>query len=112
MGNTKDILNDVNETLKELGRANPDAMKGFQKFMKSVKSEGALSSKMKNIIGVAVAVARQCEYCVPFYVSQALESGASKEEIIDATLVAGLLGGGPAIMFARNVFDALDDLKK
>ncbi|TFF99304.1 MAG: carboxymuconolactone decarboxylase family protein [Promethearchaeota archaeon] len=110
MGNSKEKLNEVNETLKNLGRSNPNAMKGFQKFMNSVKSEGALSTKMKNIIGVALAVSRQCEYCVPFYVSQALESGASKEEIIEATLVAGLLGGGPAIMYAKRVFDALEDL--
>jgi len=110
MGNSKEKLNSVNETLKRMGRANPDAMKGFQKFMKSTKAEGALSTKTKNLIGVAVAVSRQCEYCVPFYVSQALESGATEDEILESTLVAGLLGGGPAIMFAKKVFDALEDL--
>lgn len=110
MGNSKQKLTEVNETLKNLGRANPDAMKGFQKFMNGVKEEGALSTKMKNIIGVALAVSRQCEYCVPFYVNQALESGATKDEIIEASLVAGLLGGGPAIMYARRVFEALEDL--
>jgi AhpD family alkylhydroperoxidase len=110
MGNSKEKLNSVNETLKRLGRANPEAMKGFQKFMQKVKGKGTLSTKMKNLIGVAVAVSRQCEYCVPFYVSQALESGATEDEIIESTLVAGLLGGGPAIMFAKRVFDALEDL--
>ncbi len=110
MGNTKEKLMDVNETLKNLGRANPEGMQGFRKFMDSVKSEGALSTKAKNLIGVALAVSKQCEYCVPFYVSQALESGATRDEIIEATLVAGLLDGGPAIMYAKQVFEALEDL--
>lgn len=112
MGNSKEKLMDVNKTLKELSRAKPRALKSFQKYMKYVKSEGALSTKIKNIIAVALAVSRQCEYCVPYYVSQALESGATKEEIIEATLIAGLLGGGPAIMYAREVFNALEDLSK
>ena len=110
MEDSRKKLMDVNETLKELGRHNSAAMKGFRKFMDATKKEGALSSKMKTIIGVAVAVSRQCEFCVPFYVKQALDAGASKEEIIDACMVSALLGGGPAVTFIKHVFDALEEL--
>jgi len=112
MGNSKDKLMAVGETLKNLGALNPKAMKSFRDYMNYVKTEGALSPKIKTIIGVAVAVSRQCEYCVPFYVKQALDSGATKGEILDACMMAALLGGGPAIIFKKHVYDALEDLTK
>lgn len=105
----KDKLVAVDETLKQLGALNPKAMKGFKEFMNSVKIEGTLSAKMKTIIGVAIAVSRQCEFCVPFYTKQALESGATREEILDACMVAALMGGGPAITFIKHVMDAIEE---
>ncbi|MBD3256111.1 MAG: carboxymuconolactone decarboxylase family protein [Candidatus Lokiarchaeota archaeon] len=112
MTNTKERLASVDNTLKTFGKFNPKGMKNFKGYMDAVKKDGTLSTKMKNIIGVAVSIARQCEFCVPFYVKQALDNGATKEELIEAGMVAGLLGGGPAIMFSKHLFDALEELGK
>ena len=105
----KDKLTAIDETLKQLGALRPKAMGGFKEFMNSVKMEGFLSPKIKTIIGVALAVSRQCEYCVPFYTQQALESGATREEILEACLVAALMGGGPSLTFIKHVLDALEE---
>ena len=42
----------------------------------------------------------------------ALDSGASKEEIMESCYVAVLMGGGPAMMQIRRVMKALEDLEK
>ncbi|HBK57937.1 MAG TPA: carboxymuconolactone decarboxylase family protein, partial [Spirochaetaceae bacterium] len=41
----------------------------------------------------------------------ALEAGATEEEILEAAWVAVLMGGGPALMHAGLVLEALKDLK-
>lgn len=51
--------------LAELRRSlGPDTEAAFQAFSKSVFSEGALSSKTKQLIAVAVAHVTQCPYCI------------------------------------------------
>ena len=46
------------------------------------------------------------------HVKYALEAGATREEIIEASMVAGTLDGGPALMFTNYVLKALDDFEK
>ena len=99
-------------SLHSLGRAHPDAMKGFQQFMGAAKTDGAISAKVKELIGIALSIAHQCKFCVAWHVKHALDKGATKEEIIEASMVAGTLGGGPSLMFTKYVFKALEDFAK
>jgi AhpD family alkylhydroperoxidase len=109
--NMKENLKAVNSTLKKLGEANPEAMRSFKKYMGATKEEGALSHKMKELMGVALSVVKQCEFCVALHVHNSLEAGATREEIIESAATAGMMGGGPAIMFIKYVFDALDEFQ-
>ncbi|MEJ2248503.1 MAG: carboxymuconolactone decarboxylase family protein [Candidatus Lokiarchaeota archaeon] len=110
MKDAKDLLKEIEETFQEYGQINPEAMNGFKKFMSKTKEDGALSRKMKEIIGVALSVSRHCEWCVPFHVKNALDAGATKQEIMEACLVAVMMGGGPSLMFTKKVLEALEDL--
>lgn len=104
-----EYLQAAQKSLQALGKANPAAMKGFQEFQGAVKKEGALSEKTKELIGIAISIAKQCKFCVAWHVKKALDAGATKEEIIEASLVAATLGGGPALMFSKYVFKAIED---
>lgn len=99
-------------SLQALGKAHPDAMKGFRQFMGVVKEDGVLSAKVKELIGIALSVAHQCKFCVAWHVKHALDKGATKEEVIEASMVAGTLGGGPSLMFTKYVLKALEDFAK
>ena len=110
MGDTMEKLMGIQKTMDAFGAHNPEAMRGFKKFMTQAKKQTALSPKMKELIGIGIAIHAQCELCIIMHVKSALDSGATKDEIIDAALVAATLGGGPAIMHTKIVFDALDDL--
>lgn len=96
-------------SLQALGDVHPNAMKGFQDFMGAAKADGALSTKVKELIGIALSIAHRCKFCVAWHVKHALDKGATREEIIEASMVAGTLGGGPALMFTKYVFKALED---
>ncbi|MBD3230583.1 MAG: carboxymuconolactone decarboxylase family protein [Candidatus Lokiarchaeota archaeon] len=112
MKDSEKKLIDIRNTLKEIGKVDMNSVRKFRDFMNSVKVEGALSTKIKELIGVAVSISRHCEFCVPLHVKQALEHGATKEEIIEASMIAGLLGGGPSVIFIKYVFDALNTFQK
>jgi AhpD family alkylhydroperoxidase len=110
--NAKQYFNQAAHALQTLGKANPEAMSGFQEFMGNVKKDGVLSKKFKELIGIALSIAKQCKFCVAWHVKYALEAGATRDEIIEASMVAGTLGGGPAMMFTSYVLKALDDFQK
>ena len=108
----KEYYKAAQSSLKSLGQASPNAMKGFQNFMGAAKTDGALSAKVKELIGIALSIAHQCKFCVAWHVKHALDKGATREEIIETSMVAGTLGGGPSLMFSKYVFKALDDFEK
>ncbi|QEE14575.1 carboxymuconolactone decarboxylase family protein [Promethearchaeum syntrophicum] len=112
MQDTMEKLGDIQNLMQRVGKEDPSWMNSFQSFLKATKKDGALSSKMKEIIGLAVSVKAQCERCIPWHVKNALDLGATKAEIIEAAQVAVVLGGGPSLMYMKNVYDALDTLSK
>jgi AhpD family alkylhydroperoxidase len=107
--NMIEYLEAARNSLQTLGQYNPEAMKGFNQFMGNVKKDGAISGKIKELIGVAISVSKQCKFCVSWHVKKALDLGATKEEIVEATMVAATLDGGPSLMFSKYVLKAIDD---
>jgi AhpD family alkylhydroperoxidase len=88
----------------------PEIGKAFGPFFQGLMKEGALSVKHKELIGVGIAVAVRCEPCIFLHVEKCLKAGATPEEIMDATGVAVMMGGGPASVYAPVVAAALDHL--
>ncbi len=97
------------ETIGELGKSNKDAMTAFHRFMDAVIKENKLDTKTKELISLGIAIARCCKYCISFHVKNALDAGANREEIIEASLVAVLMGGGPSLAYITEVRKALDE---
>jgi AhpD family alkylhydroperoxidase len=74
----------------------PNQQAAFEAFGKAVFAEGALSSKMKQIIAVAVAHVTQCPYCIKGHTKAALRAGATPEELMEAVWVASEMRAGGA----------------
>jgi len=108
----KDNYQDVMRWMKEFSETNPEQMQSFQKMNEAIGKEGpALDKKTKELIAIALSVVRECQWCIALHVKSALEAGATDEEILEAAWVAVLMGGGPSLMHAGLVLDALKDLK-
>jgi AhpD family alkylhydroperoxidase len=65
-------------------------------FAQDIKAGEGLSSKHKELIGLAVATAKGCEWCVNGHVERALGYGATVEEIMESAAIAVLMDGGPS----------------
>jgi len=62
----------------------PETVKAFQAFSRQVFADGALPSKTKQLIAVAVAHVTQCPYCIRGHTKAALRQGATRQEIMEA----------------------------
>ncbi|MBD3260214.1 MAG: carboxymuconolactone decarboxylase family protein [Candidatus Altiarchaeales archaeon] len=109
MDSMKDVLDEVDGSLKFLGKQYPNQMKAFGNFMQSAEKEGALSHKNKELISIALSVATHCRWCIAHHVKQALEAGATEDEIMEACFVAALMGGGPSLMYTQLVVKAIKE---
>jgi AhpD family alkylhydroperoxidase len=79
----------------------PEAAAAFHAFGQAVFAEGALSTKNKQIIAVAVAHVTQCPYCIKGHTRAALRDGASNQELMEAIWVAAEMRAGGA--FAHSI---------
>lgn len=96
------------DMFKKIQQIDPNYAKAFMGLVKESEKEGALSTKVKELISVALGVAARCQYCIAIHVKNAIEAGATKQEILEAAFVAGLMGGGPALTYIKYVFDACE----
>lgn len=111
--NPREILNELTNGMGEVAKIKPQTMKSFSDFTGAVLSDGAVDIMTKELISVAISVYSRCEYCIVFHVYNALKVGAKAEEIIEAGLVAGAFGGGPAVAYATTLLkQCVDEFTK
>ena len=87
----------------------PNTEAAFQSFSQAVFADGALPTKVKQIIAVAVAHVTQCPYCIKGHTKAALRHGASQEELMEAIWVAAEMRAGGA--YAHSVL-AIEEMEK
>ena len=109
MGTMAKKLEEIKVLIGKLQKDQPEEIKAFLNFMTSVEKEGKLSTKQKELINVALAIAAQCQWCIALHVKGALDAGASREEIEEAAMQAVLMHGGPALMYMTPLEEALDE---
>lgn len=86
-------------------------MYGFGSLHRGATSEGALSKKTKELLALGMAISLRCDGCIAFHVHDALGAGATREEVVETIGVAILMGGGPAVMYGCEAYEALDEFE-
>jgi len=71
-----------------------------------------LKKKTKELMALSISIVTKCEPCMEWHLDQALQAGASDEEIYETIDVAIEMGGGPAGAYARFVLKALEYFKE
>ena len=87
----------------------PGAAAAFHDFGKAVFAEGALSTRTKHVIAVAVAHVTQCPYCIRGHTRAALLDGATDHELMEAIWVAAEMRAGGS--FAHSIL-AVAEMEK
>lgn len=90
----------------------PETEDAFRAFSKAVFAQGALDTRTKQLIAVAVAHVTQCPWCIEGHVKAAKREGASGEQIMEAIWVASEMRAGAAWAHALKAVDLMDDTDK
>ena len=86
----------------------PEILAAFRTFGQQVFADGALPSKTKQLIAIAVAHATQCPYCIRGHTELAVQKGATDEEIMEAIWVSAEMQAGAAYAHSLLAIDAMN----
>ena len=105
----KQQADEVIDFLGTLTEEHPGIADGFNKLYSSSSEEGELSSKIKELQSLGIAIAIRCEGCIAFHTAGALKAGATQAEIVDTIGVAVCMGGGPSVVYGKKAYDAMKE---
>jgi AhpD family alkylhydroperoxidase len=92
--------------LRDMRGGAPDVMKAFAGIAQAALKTGALDTKTKELIALAIGVAVRCDDCIAFHAKAASERGATADEILETLGMAVYMGAGPSVMYAAHALEA------
>lgn len=100
------VLNDLSPLHRNLRRAVPAVYEGFGDLHKAAFAPGALDSRTKELIALAIGVVEGCDGCIASHAQAAARAGATRQEAAEAIGVTFLMKGGPATIYGPRAYDA------
>lgn len=85
--------------------------KVYQSFVsveQNTYKDGNLTKLQKELIAIGISVVIDCESCMEWHIKQALDDGATEDEILEAIEVGIEMAGGPATASARFAMNVLE----
>ena len=92
----------------KLARDLRSPMTAFAQLNGATIAPGALDAKTKQLIALGIGITARCEGCIAYHVHDAIQAGATRQEILETLGVSMMMGGGPAVVYACEALDALD----
>ncbi|MFY9231367.1 MAG: carboxymuconolactone decarboxylase family protein [Candidatus Nanopelagicales bacterium] len=102
----KGILDELAPLGRELRRAIPDVYKGFGELHGAALAEGVLSTAIKELMALTIAVVERCDGCIASHARGAVKAGATKQQAAEAIGVTYLMAGGPATVYGPRAYAA------
>jgi AhpD family alkylhydroperoxidase len=102
------------QTLNMIGnyaKENPELMADFSKVHHLGSKDGALKSKFKELIALGISINTRCEGCITMHAHDAIEKGASHDEIVETIGTAIYMGGGPSVVHGAIAYAVLQEFE-
>ncbi len=75
-----------------------------------VYEAGALSAKVKELLGLATSTVLRCDDCIMYHIIRCHEEGVTEAELEEALAIAYTVGGSITIPHIRRAWRAWDEL--
>lgn len=102
----------ISNMIGNYGKENPELMTAFSKLHHIGSKDGALKSKFKELIALGISINTQCEGCITIHIHDAIEKGATHDEIVESIGTAIYMGGGPSVVYGAKAFAALQEFEQ
>ena len=103
------VQEELRPLARDLRRMIPDVYRGFAALHDAALADGALDTKTKELIALAIAVSTECDGCIAAHAHAAVAHGATPAEAAEAIGVTILMNGGPATIFGPRAFAAFNE---
>ena len=111
-----DLVSEFNEFRSEMNKRilSEDnlVIKRFFNLDTNVYKDGALSGKVKDMLGLAASLVLRCDDCVRYHIQSCKEKGVKRDEFFEIFSVALVVGGSIVIPHLRRAAAFLDELEK
>ena len=72
--------------------------------------EGALSARVKQLMGLVASLALRCDDCINYHIIQAYRLGVPQKELEESMNVAMVVGGSITIPHLRRAYELMAEL--
>ena len=112
MSNLLNEFNDYRQRMNEkiLGADNL-VIKRLFNLDTNTYAEGALSTKVKEMIGLSASMVLRCDDCVKYHLQKCFELGVSKEEVFEVFAISNIVGGTIVIPHLRRAVEFWEELE-
>ncbi len=108
----KGVLKEFNELMVDIRQTIPEQYGEFIREKEVLTKEGKIPEKTKWLLLLIASVSQKCPVCIPKAVKHCLDAGWSKEEMLEASMVAVLVGGASCMTYVTLVDKAIQDLSE
>jgi len=106
----KETLDEFSRLMSDINKSIPEEYAAFLKEKEALVKSGKIPEKTKWLLLLIASVAQKCPVCVPRAVQHCLKAGWSKEEMLEACMVAVLVGGSSVMTFVTLVNKTVEEL--
>jgi AhpD family alkylhydroperoxidase len=83
----------------------PEVLISHLLYKGTVTQTNALDPKYVELISMAVGAALRCQHCTGYHMQAAMKKGATREEILEVILIAGLISNSSVLANAYRIID-------
>ena len=83
----------------------PEVLISHLLYKGTVTQTSALDPKYVELISMAVGAALRCQHCTGYHMQAAMKKGATREEILEVILIAGLISNSSVLANAYRIID-------
>jgi AhpD family alkylhydroperoxidase len=113
MGKLVDDFNRYRAAMNEkILAADNKAMKRIYSTDTLTYQDGALSAKVKEMLGLATSMVLRCDDCIRYHLIKCHELGVTTGELFEIFAIANLVGGTIVIPHTRRAIEFWEDLSR
>ena len=87
----------------------PEVMKGYADMAHASLAAGELSSGLKELLALVIAITRECDGCIVAHTRGAARKGVTRQQVAEAIGVAITMNGGPGTVWGPRALRAFDE---
>ena len=108
----QETLSEFNRLMVDIKNTVPTEYEAFINEKQIIVKSGKVPEKTKWLLLLVASLTQKCPVCIPKAVKHCLDAGWNKEEIIEASMVAVLVGGSSVMTYVTLANKAIEEFKK